>query len=114
VQALFVAGRVTPGVETVPHADGPEVCSPWPTPAPPFPHTVTLGVCEQSKSSQEPDRLVEGRIPRRRRLVRALLDASERGDGRAARLVLDRIWPPAKQEAKQTIELYFDAQDRDA
>jgi hypothetical protein len=71
---------------------------------------------------QELDRLVEGdpslgdegRIARRRRLVRALLDAIERGDGCAARLVFDRIWPPAKQEASQAIELHFDAQDRDA
>ena len=71
---------------------------------------------------QELDRLVEGnpslgdegRIPRRRRLVRALLDAIERGNGRAAKLILDRIWPPAKQEARQAIELHFDAQDRDA
>ena len=71
---------------------------------------------------QEFDRLVErdpslgdeGRIIRRRRLVLALLDASERGGGRATKLILDRIWPPAKQEARQPIELYFDAQDRDA
>ena len=71
---------------------------------------------------QELDRLVEGdpslgdegRIPRRRRLVRALLDASERGDGRAAKLIFDRMWPPAKQETRQPIELYFDAQDREA
>jgi hypothetical protein len=71
---------------------------------------------------QELDRLVEGdpslgdegRITRQRRLARALLDASERGNGRAAKLIFDRMWPPAKQEAKQTIELYFDAQDRDA
>jgi hypothetical protein len=62
---------------------------------------------------QELDRLVEGdpnlgdagRRPRRRRLARAMLDAIERGDGRAARLILDRICPPAKQEAKQPIEL---------
>ena len=53
---------------------------------------------------QELDRLVEGdsspgdegRSTRRRRLVRGLLDASERGDGRAAKPILDRIWPPAK------------------
>jgi hypothetical protein len=43
-------------------------------------------------------------------VVRAPLDAVERGDGRAAKLVLDRIWPPAKQP----IELHFDAQDLDA
>jgi hypothetical protein len=42
------------------------------------------------------------------------LDAIERGDGRAAKPILDRIWPPAKQEARQAIELHFDAQDRDA
>jgi hypothetical protein len=71
---------------------------------------------------QELDRLVEGdpslgdggRIPRWRRLVRAQLDATERGDARAARLVLDRIWPATKQEPTQAIELHFDAQDRDA
>jgi len=70
---------------------------------------------------QELDRLVEGdpslgdegRIPRWRRLVRALLDAIERGDGRVARLVLDRIWPPAKQP-NADVRLYFDAQDLDA
>ncbi len=55
----------------------------------------------------------EGRIPRRRRLVRALLDAAERGDGRAAKPMLDRIWPATKQESKQPIELYFDAQGRE-
>ncbi len=56
----------------------------------------------------------EGRIARRRRLARALLDAAERGDGRATRLVLDRTWPATKHEPKQTIELYFDAQDLEA
>ena len=72
--------------------------------------------------AQELDRLVEGDpslgdegpITRRRRLVRGLLDASERGDGRAAGLILDRVWPAAKQEPKQAIELYFDAQDLEA
>lgn len=46
-------------------------------------------------------RLIEGRpepgdegwITRRRRLVRALLDAIERGDARAAKPVLGRVWP---------------------
>ncbi len=71
---------------------------------------------------QELDRLVEGdpslgdegRIPRRRRLVRALLDAIERGDGRAAKLIFDRILPPTKRGAMQPIELHFDAEDLDA
>jgi hypothetical protein len=70
---------------------------------------------------QELDRLVEGdpslgdegRITPRRRLVRALLDAIERGDGRAAKLTFDRIWTPAKQP-NADVRLYFDAQDRDA
>jgi hypothetical protein len=47
-------------------------------------------------------------------LVRALLDAIEGGDGRAAKLIFDRIWPATKHEPKQTIELHLDAQDRDA
>jgi hypothetical protein len=71
---------------------------------------------------QELDRLVEGdpslgdegRITRWRRLVRAQLDVLERGYGRAAKLIFDRIWPPAKQELRQVIELRFDAQDRGA
>ncbi len=73
---------------------------------------------------QELDRLVEGdptlgddgRISRRRRLVRALLDATERGDGRAAKLLLDRVWPPpaAKVDSNQTVVLHFDAQDAEA
>ncbi len=48
-----------------------------------------------------------------RRLVRALLDAIERGDARAAKPVLDRIWPaPAtKGEPKPVIKLVVDALD---
>ncbi len=70
---------------------------------------------------QELERLVEGdpslgdegRITRRRRVVRALLDAIERGDARAAKAILDRIWPaPAtKGEAKPVIQLVVDSQD---
>ena len=70
---------------------------------------------------QELERLVEGDpslgdegpISRRRRLVRALLDAVERGDTRVAKPVLDRIWPPpaSEGESKPTVVLRFDAQD---
>ncbi len=70
---------------------------------------------------QELERLVEGdpslgddgRITRRRRVVRALLDAIERGDARAAKAILDRIWPaPAtKGQARAVIQLVVDAQD---
>jgi hypothetical protein len=35
----------------------------------------------------------ESRICRRRRLVRALLDAVERGDSWAVRLAFERVWP---------------------
>ncbi len=71
---------------------------------------------------QELDRLVEsdpslgdeGRISRRRRLVCALLGAIERGDARAAKPVLDRIWPAAKGEPKPAVHLHFDAQDLEA
>ena len=56
-----------------------------------------------------------GRISRRRRLVRSLLDSIERGDYRAAKPFLDRIWPQNKEEAKGAgVVLIFDAQDRDA
>lgn len=71
---------------------------------------------------QDLDRLVEGdssfgdegRMTRRWRLVRALLDAAEDGGIRAAKIILDRLWPATKQKPKQAIELYFDAQDVDA
>ena len=71
---------------------------------------------------QELERLVEGdaslgddgRISRRRRLVRTLLDAAERGDARAAKLLLDRVWPAAKEEPKSAVILHFDAQDASA
>ncbi len=72
---------------------------------------------------QELERLVEGdpslgdegRISRRTRIVRALLDAIEGGDARAAKLLLDRIWPaqPTKEQ-KPAVILHFDAQDLDA
>jgi hypothetical protein len=45
--------------------------------------------------------------------VRALLDALESGNRRAAKSMLDRIWPPAKQP-NANVRLYFDAQDLDA
>ena len=67
------------------------------------------------------ERLVEGdpslgdggRVSRRRRLVRALLEAIERGDARAAKPILDRIWPAlaTKGEPKPVIKLAVDAQD---
>ncbi len=73
---------------------------------------------------QKLDRLVEadaslgdeGRISRRRRLVRALLGAIERGDARAARPILDRIWPaPAtREEPKPAIQIVVDARDLEA
>lgn len=71
---------------------------------------------------QDLDRLVEGdsslgdegRMTRRWRLVRALLDAAEDGGIRAVKIILDRLWPATKQKPKQAIELYFDAQGLDA
>ena len=54
-----------------------------------------------------------GHISRRRRLVRSLLDSIERGDYRAAKPFLDRIWPQVREEAKVGITLVFDAEDRD-
>ncbi len=71
---------------------------------------------------QELERLVEGdpalgddaRICRRRRLVRALLDAVERGDPWAIRLAFERIWPAGSTESTRVIELHFDAQDAEA
>jgi hypothetical protein len=48
--------------------------------------------------------------------VRGLLDGVEQGDARAAKLLLDRIWPaPAtREEPKPAIVLRFDAQDLEA
>ncbi len=54
---------------------------------------------------QELERLVDGDaslgdqgpITRRRRLVPAFLDSIEGGDARAAKLLLDRVWPAAKE-----------------
>ncbi len=72
---------------------------------------------------QELERMVDGdeslgdngRISRRRRLVRSLLDSIERGDYRAAKPFLDRIWPQVKEETGGGgVVLLFDAQDRDA
>ncbi len=72
---------------------------------------------------QELERMVDGdeslgdngRICRRRRLVRSLLDSIERGDYRAAKPFLDRIWPQVKEDAAVGgVVLLFDAQDRDA
>ena len=70
---------------------------------------------------QELERMVDGdpslsdgvRISRRRRLVRSLLDSIERGDFRAAKPFLDRIWPQVKEEVKVGVTLLFDAEDRD-
>ncbi len=73
---------------------------------------------------QELDRHVEGdstlgddgRISRRRRLVRALLAAVERGDPWAVRLAFDRIWPVLKPEDQgpEIRFVYLDEQDRSA
>lgn len=72
---------------------------------------------------QELDRLVAGdpdldggRITRRRRLVRALLSAVERGDPWAVRLAFERIWPNVEAETPESLIrfVYLDEQDRDA
>ncbi len=72
---------------------------------------------------QELERMVDGdeslgdngRISRRRRLVRSLLDSIERGDYRAAKPFLDRIWPQVKEETKVGgVTLIFDQQDFEA
>ncbi len=74
---------------------------------------------------RELERLVEGdpslgddgRISRRLRLVRALLDAFEGGDARAGKLLFDRIWPVpvAKEESKPAVQFVLvDAQDLEA
>ena len=70
---------------------------------------------------QELDRLMDGnpslgdqgRICRRRRMVRALLDAIEGGDTRAAKLVLDRVWAE-KNGPSASVQLFFDAQGANA
>ena len=48
--------------------------------------------------------------------MRALLDAIERGDARAAKPILDRIWPAAatKEDRKPAVILRFDAQDAES
>jgi hypothetical protein len=58
----------------------------------------------------------EGRISRRRRLVRALLAAVERGDSWAVRLAFDRIWPALKpdDEGLQIRFVYLDRQNAEA
>ena len=72
---------------------------------------------------QELDQLVDGdpvlddgRITRRRRLVRALLGAVERGDPWAVRLAFERIWPILERERpeSQVQFVFLDEQDRDA
>lgn len=56
----------------------------------------------------------DGRISRRRRLVRALLAAVERGDPWAVRLAFERIWPALKGEGQgpDIRFVYLDDQDR--
>ena len=56
----------------------------------------------------------EGRISRRRRLVRALLAAVERGDSWAVRLAFERVWPAIEAGGDRIIELHFDAEDANA
>jgi hypothetical protein len=71
---------------------------------------------------QELERLVDGdsslgdngRICRRRRLVRALLDAVERGAPWALRLAFERIWPAGSSASAPIIELHIDEQDLNA
>ena len=54
----------------------------------------------------------EGRICRRRRLVRALLDAVERGDPWAVRLAFERVWPIGSGPGDgPKVFLRFDHQD---
>jgi hypothetical protein len=74
--------------------------------------------------AQELDRQVDGdptlgddgRISRRRRLVRALLAAVERGDPWAVRLAFERVWPALKADTagQQVCVVYLDEQDRNA
>lgn len=73
---------------------------------------------------QELERQVEGdptlgdggQISRRRRLVRALLTAAERGDPWAVRLAFERVWPsPKPADSEPQIRfVYLDEQDRSA
>ena len=58
----------------------------------------------------------DGRISRRRRIVRALLDAVERGDSWAVRLAFERVWPALKDDERpgSQIHVYLDQQDLDA
>ena len=56
----------------------------------------------------------DGRISRRRRLVRALLAAVERGDPWAVRLAFERVWPEPKADGQgpDIRFVYLDDQDR--
>jgi hypothetical protein len=73
---------------------------------------------------QELERQVDGdptlgddeRISRRRRLVRALLAAVERGDPWAVRLAFERVWPALKadDDGPQIRFVYVDQQDTEA
>ena len=58
----------------------------------------------------------DGRISRRRRLVRALLAAVERGDPWAVRLAFERVWPALKadDDGPQIRFVYLDQQDAGA
>ena len=56
----------------------------------------------------------QGRICRRRRLVRALLEAVERGDSWAVRLAFDRVWPIDSAGSVRTVPVFIDAQDLEA
>ena len=58
----------------------------------------------------------DGRISRRRRLVRALLAAVERGDPWAVRLAFERVWPSSRpgDSEPQIRFVYLDEQDRSA
>lgn len=56
-----------------------------------------------------------GRVSRRTRLARAILDRAEAGDGRLAKLVLERLWPaPVNgRDLTQPVVVLFDDQDRE-
>lgn len=54
-----------------------------------------------------------GRISRRTRLVRGMLDRVEAGDAKLTRLLLDRVWPitDGPEEANRPIVIVMDDQD---
>ena len=56
----------------------------------------------------------DGHISRRRRIVRALLAAVERGDHWAVRLAFERVWPAIKsgEDDPRVHFVYLDEQDR--